>query len=190
MRAKHAVALSTLARACELLRDYTRAPRHYAAARDAYDVLDKAEEAQHVQENLYRLQFTGSGDVDTELLRLRNVLAAQPDGSIGCAEALIELSGRARPLRARPPSDMGHRGPRTIHVPPGHYPPPGECRVWYPDRPPGHQPSPGSCHHLHAGHGAFVLYNGHAWDADYDWRRYARRHPGTVPKVIIKIKSR
>lgn len=30
-------------------------------------------------------------------------------------------------------------------VPPGHLPPPGECRVWYPDRPPGQQPPPGPC---------------------------------------------
>lgn len=30
-------------------------------------------------------------------------------------------------------------------VPPGHLPPPGECRVWYPDRPPGQQPPPTDC---------------------------------------------
>lgn len=33
-------------------------------------------------------------------------------------------------------------------VPPGHMPPPGECRIWFPDRPPGHQPPPGPCHSL------------------------------------------
>lgn len=33
-------------------------------------------------------------------------------------------------------------------VPPGHLPPPGECRIWYPGRPPGHQPPPGACHRL------------------------------------------
>ena len=84
-----------------------------------------------------------------------------------------------------PHPDVIIGAPRTVHVPPGHYPPPGECRVWYPDQPP-----PGPCRRLHAGHGAFVLHNGRAWDADYDWRTYARRHPRTVPKVIIKIKSR
>lgn len=30
-------------------------------------------------------------------------------------------------------------------IPPGHLPPPGECRIWYPDRPAGQQPPPGSC---------------------------------------------
>lgn len=32
-----------------------------------------------------------------------------------------------------------------LHIPHGHRPPPGSCRVWYPDRPAGHQPPPTSC---------------------------------------------
>lgn len=32
-----------------------------------------------------------------------------------------------------------------LDIPPGHLPPQGLCRVWYPDLPPGHQPAPGSC---------------------------------------------
>jgi hypothetical protein len=35
--------------------------------------------------------------------------------------------------------------PHGGSVPPGHMPPPGECRIWYPDRPPGQQPPPGDC---------------------------------------------
>ena len=34
----------------------------------------------------------------------------------------------------------GNRG-----IPPGHLPPPGECRVWYDGQPPGHQPPPTAC---------------------------------------------
>lgn len=30
-------------------------------------------------------------------------------------------------------------------IPAGHYPPPGECRIWYADRPAGHQPPPTRC---------------------------------------------
>ena len=37
---------------------------------------------------------------------------------------------------------------QSWRVPPGHLPPPGQCRIWYPDRPPGHQPPPGSCRKL------------------------------------------
>jgi hypothetical protein len=36
----------------------------------------------------------------------------------------------------------------AVRVPPGHMPPPGSCRVWFPDRPPGQQPPPGPCHQL------------------------------------------
>ena len=35
--------------------------------------------------------------------------------------------------------------PAHIGIPPGHLPPPGQCRVWIPGRPPGQQRSPGNC---------------------------------------------
>lgn len=38
--------------------------------------------------------------------------------------------------------------PVALHIPPGHLPPPGYCRIWYPDRPPGHQPRYGDCDRL------------------------------------------
>lgn len=36
----------------------------------------------------------------------------------------------------------------SLNIPEGHMPPPGECRIWFPDRPPGHQPPPGNCYDL------------------------------------------
>jgi hypothetical protein len=57
--------------------------------------------------------------------------------------ALIALTGCA--VYAEP-VPVHHAEP--VHIPPGHLPPPGECRIWYPDRPPGHQPPPGPCHQL------------------------------------------
>ncbi|MTI63364.1 hypothetical protein [Methylophaga sp.] len=40
--------------------------------------------------------------------------------------------------------DEGHH----YDVPEGHMPPPGQCRIWYPDSPPGQQPPPGDCYDL------------------------------------------
>jgi hypothetical protein len=38
--------------------------------------------------------------------------------------------------------------PGEVNIPPGRMPPPGECRIWFPDRPPGQQPPPGPCSEL------------------------------------------
>lgn len=91
--------------------------------------------------------------------------------------------------RGRGKRDDDYRGYRTIRVPPGHYPPRGACRVWYAGRPPGHQPRATSCERLYGRvpYGAFILYNGNAWDADYDWYAYERRYRGSVPRVIVQI---
>jgi hypothetical protein len=32
-----------------------------------------------------------------------------------------------------------------VQIPPGHYPPPGSCRIWVPGLPPGQQSPPGNC---------------------------------------------
>lgn len=74
-------------------------------------------------------------------------------------------------------------------VPPGHYPPPGECRIWYVNRTPGHQPPPARCESLvgRVPFGAFLLYNDKAWDTEYDWRAQERRRPGSVPDVVLRI---
>jgi len=45
------------------------------------------------------------------------------------------------------PIRYGYEAPQ-VHVPQGHMPPPGEYRIWFPDRPPGQPPPPGPCHVL------------------------------------------
>jgi hypothetical protein len=84
------------------------------------------------------------------------------------------------------------RGPRALHVPRGHYPPAGQCRLWYEGRPPGHQPRPTSCSSLvgRVPAGAFVLYNARAYDMDHDWRREKKNGSRDVPDIIISLRSR
>ncbi len=58
------------------------------------------------------------------------------------ATLLVLLGLSTSPLAAQ---ERGRYGDRSRGIPPGHLPPPGECRVWYDDRPAGHQPPPTSC---------------------------------------------
>ena len=48
----------------------------------------------------------------------------------------------------------------AVRIPPGHMPPPGSCRIWYPGEPPGQQPPAGECSELErtAPRGAWVVY--------------------------------
>ena len=44
-----------------------------------------------------------------------------------------------------PGEGRGNDQDAGLRIPRGHRPPPGQCRVWFPDRPPGHQPPPSAC---------------------------------------------
>jgi hypothetical protein len=77
----------------------------------------------------------------------------------GCVGLLVVEDQPPRPVvveKSRPPG----RHASSLGIPPGHLPPPGECRIWLPGRPPGHQPPPGHCsdlkHEVPAG--AWLLY--------------------------------
>jgi hypothetical protein len=61
------------------------------------------------------------------------------------------------------PGPGGHtpgHGYGNLDIPPGHLPPPGECRIWYPGVPPGQQPPPGNCYDLapQVPLGAWLIY--------------------------------
>jgi hypothetical protein len=117
---------------------------------------------------------------------------------------LVLISGCASSTASRGPSPVGPsgnvvvlassdgpaRGPRKLNgVPPGHYPRPGQCRVWYQGRPPGQQPRPVPCGSLtgRVPFGSFLLFGGRAWDTEYDWKGHERIEPGTVPGTVLSL---
>jgi hypothetical protein len=76
---------------------------------------------------------------------------------------------------------------RTLRVPPGQYPPEGQCRVWIEGVPPGRQRDAAACDALgDIPAGAFVLFGGEAYDFDYDWVA----NPSGAPPQIIALKRR
>jgi hypothetical protein len=76
---------------------------------------------------------------------------------------------------------------RTLRLPPGHYPPEGQCRVWIEGRPPGQQANAAPCDALGTiPAGAFILFGGEAWDFDYDWLA----NPTGAPSQIIALKRK
>jgi hypothetical protein len=71
------------------------------------------------------------------------------------------------------------KGNAGWHIPPGHLPPPGQCRIWYPGRPPGHQPAPGNCRtlSLKVPRGALLVSRERTWTYDERPGRYYHRSP-------------
>lgn len=65
-----------------------------------------------------------------------------------------------------------------LDIPPGHYPPPGECRIWYPERPAGHQPPPGKCSPVPPG--AWVIRHPQDHPGHVHVTVYEPRRPGTI----------
>ena len=80
-------------------------------------------------------------------------------------------------------------GRRVLFVPPGHYPPTGQCRIWIHDLAPGRQADAAPCSALGPiPAGAFILFGGEAWDFDFDWVVESRR--GAVPPEILALQRR
>lgn len=115
--------------------------------------------------------------------------------SIGCGEVVI--TGPLPPVEY-PPTPPGQEGPSVeyepsglfpvaLHVPEGQLPPPGACRIWYPDRPPGQQPPPGDCADLRARVplGAWLIHRPGRDEQHVHVSVYDRSRPGVV--IIIRV---
>ena len=66
-------------------------------------------------------------------------------------------TGSDRPVDQRRNRRGNRSRSRGLHIPKGHLPPPGQCRLWYPGRPPGQQPPPTSCRRAYRGQSGSAL---------------------------------
>ena len=96
------------------------------------------------------------------------------------AGLLFVLIGLALPATA---DAQGRRRVESQGIPPGHLPPPGECRVWYYGIPPGQQPPPTDCRTAEAiarrDPYARVVYSD-----DYDGRYSERDREGSTGRAV------
>lgn len=112
-----------------------------------------------------------------------------------CGIAVVD-GGKDESVKRRPPKqEYRHENERDnyfhrhgydrLDIPKGHYPAPGECRVWFPDRPPGHQPPPGNCGRLRMAvpPGAWLIEHPERDPDHVHVVVFDEHHPGTI-KVV------
>lgn len=94
-------------------------------------------------------------------MRIAVFLITAPLVLAACSSRVVISKPAPAPTPAPSQSEPKPVGPvASLKIPPGHYPSPGQCRVWYPGRPPGHQPASIPCRFLDGDVplGAWVLY--------------------------------
>ena len=97
--------------------------------------------------------------------------------------------GRTDTVRVTRVDTVRVAGQRVLFVPPGQMPPAGQCRIWIANRPPGQQANAAPCASLGSiPDGAFILFGGEAYDADFDWVTESRRT--RVPAEIVALSRR
>jgi hypothetical protein len=83
-------------------------------------------------------------------------------GIEGCAtygKVILEDDTGSDTIEVDKGPHKGHYEGTLPKIPPGHMPPPGKCRIWFPGKPPGQQPPPGDCWELerHVPPGAWLI---------------------------------
>ncbi len=75
----------------------------------------------------------------------------------GAGACTVQPAAETKPA---PAPKQGRSPSATLGVPPGHLPPPGQCRVWVPGKPPGHQAKSRTCDGIErsAAAGTWILY--------------------------------
>ena len=83
--------------------------------------------------------------------------------AMACSSVSTTTKSKPAPAPAPAPAAAQKQGKSTaatLGIPPGHLPPPGQCRVWMPGEPPGHQAKARSCANIErsAPAGSWIVY--------------------------------
>ena len=99
-----------------------------------------------------------------------------------CKPVLVEQPAPQRSEARRSPSTAA-----TLGIPPGHLPPPGQCRVWRPGTPPGHQAKPRSCTNIErtAPAGSLIVERPGRDKKVVHVREVDERRPGVVIRMRV-----
>ncbi|HSE68005.1 MAG TPA: hypothetical protein VLB12_13545, partial [Gemmatimonadales bacterium] len=91
------------------------------------------------------------------------------------------------PAPAPAAQKQGKSTAATLGIPPGHLPPPGQCRVWMPGEPPGHQAKARSCSNIErsAPAGSWIVYRPTEDKKVVHVKVVDQRRPGIVVHVRV-----
>lgn len=104
-----------------------------------------------------------------------------------CSGTTVILTGDPEPKEDRKTEKEGPSTAATLGIPPGHLPPPGQCRVWIPGDPPGHQAPAGPCSKLasQVPLNGWLVYRPSKSKKEVKVSVYDQRKPGVI--VVIRF---
>ena len=111
---------------------------------------------------------------------------------VGCSSMGVFIGGTiGHPPPERRSGPPPHRDEypsyQSLHIPRGHLPPPGSCKIWRPGTPPGHQGPPMSCREAfrHVPAGAWVIERLTSDETLIHVHEAHERRPGVIVEVEI-----
>jgi len=117
---------------------------------------------------------------------MRSATVVGPVLAILAATACSTFSS-SPPAQPKPAASRGPSTAATLGIPPGHLPPPGQCRVWLPGQPPGHQAQARGCARIErtAPAGSWIVYRPTEDKKVVQVRVIDERRPGVVVRLRV-----
>jgi hypothetical protein len=105
--------------------------------------------------------------------------------AIGCGS--VSSSKQPSPTPVPSARKEGKSTAASLGIPPGHLPPPGQCRVWIPGEPPGHQAKARGCANVEkaAPAGSWIVYRPTEDKKVVHVRAVDPRKPGVVVNIRV-----